>query len=137
MFRAPHGRPSRKITVGMLTRRLLRTLGAIAIATAAVSASACSSPDTTPVRYGAVVTSTARPGSVPAAQRSADSTPSPGVGSSVGPPPLPSGDGLHSSAAGLTFAPTTTSLGTSDTTFSFRIIGPDGRAITTFAREHT
>ena len=50
---------------------------------------------------------------------------------------MPVGDGLQLSEAGLTFTPSTTALSPSDTTFSFRILGTDGKAFTRFAAEHT
>jgi hypothetical protein len=51
---------------------------------------------------------------------------------------MPLGDGLQASAAGLTFTPSTRSLNSAESaTFSFRIIGPDGKAFTTFHPEQT
>jgi hypothetical protein len=122
----------------MLTRPLVRTIGIVAIATAAVITSACSSGDTTPTRYADPVTHTSKPASAQAGQQSAQpSTTLPGGPNAPDAPPMPVGDGLRSSEAGLTFTPSTTALSQGGTSFSFRIMGTDGKAFTKFAPEHT
>jgi hypothetical protein len=51
---------------------------------------------------------------------------------------MPSGDGLQSTAYGMTFTPTATSLPAGkQTTFTFRIVGSDGKPVITFAPDQT
>src|SRR5689334_17571391 len=115
----------------MLTRPLLRTLGIVAVATVAGFTSACSSSDTTPTRYADPVTHTSRPASAPAGQQSAQpSATVPGAPTAPEAPQMPVGDGLQASEVGLTLTPSTTALSPAETSFSFRIIGIDGKAFT-------
>jgi hypothetical protein len=51
---------------------------------------------------------------------------------------MPTGDGLQATVSGLTFTPTTTSLPAGkQTAFTFRIVGRDGKPVTTFAPDQT
>jgi hypothetical protein len=123
----------------MTTRAFNRTPGsAVMVLLVTVLLAACSSPDNTPTRYA--TTSAPRTSSKPASAVAGQPTAqAPAAASNTdGGEQMPLGDGLQASTAGLTFTPSTTTLAPdAATAFSFRIIGPDGKAFTTFHPEQT
>jgi len=122
----------------MTTRAFTRRLGsAVMVMLVTVLSAACSSPDTTPTRYATTsAPRTSKPASATAGQ---PTTQAPAAASNTdGGEQAPLGDGLQASTAGLTFTPSTTTLVPDEATaFSFRIVGPDGKAFTTFHPEQT
>ena len=122
----------------MLPGTVTRAVGLAMVAAATLLISACSSSDNTPTRYAAKPSTRPSQTATSAGAHGPSTTALPSNDTGSGVEQLPAGDGLKMSMAGLTFMPATTSLNAGvQATLSFRIVGTDGKAFTTFAAEQT